>query len=261
MKGQGKLSGVGMGDCSWGEGIPGGRLNQGLADWGSYPPRQRLESLNNRLQQGSFSSLLSPRQASQSPRSGQGHFLLVSLSRTWVPHIAVMPSLHGWASGPPPGYGWGTFSLKSDGASAKCNPSTTNQGHDCCGNGQPAAGRRVRRPPPWRPPLTCDGEDHLGSYGRPCLLGGRPLPAPPRIGDRPVTLAKGGSLLSSMGLGAGTSWTDSGRGISGETRGHPCSPIRKGMLREQGLAASFAWEPTQPTVASLSMSHAVDVTA
>ena len=79
VKGLWRLSGVGMDsrlrgidgigtgtDCSWGEGIPGGRLNQALADCGSSPPTAKAGKPQQRTTAGF--PLPSSRQASPSPK-------------------------------------------------------------------------------------------------------------------------------------------------------------------------------------------------
>ena len=96
---------------------------------------------------------------------------------------------------------------------------------------------------------------------------------------RPVPLANGASLLPSlelgirqdrgdaetgfgMELGAGLAWTDPERGISADLKGRTLLTHTDEAFQEQGLAVSFAWEPSPSNRGpSFSVSHAVGATA
>ena len=96
VKGLWRLSGVGMDsrlrgidgigtgtDCLWREGIPGGRLNQALADCGSSPPHGKGWKAST-TDHSRVPSSLFPSGFPKPQARGQGHFPLVSLSRTRV---------------------------------------------------------------------------------------------------------------------------------------------------------------------------------
>ena len=96
---------------------------------------------------------------------------------------------------------------------------------------------------------------------------------------RPVPLADGASLLPSlelgirqdrgdaetgfgMELGAGLAWTDSRRGISAELKGRTLLTHTEEEFREQGLAVSFAWDPSPSNRGpSLALSHTMGAVA
>jgi len=66
-------------DCSWGEGIPGGRLKQALADFGSFPPPTAKAG---KPQQQAIAGFPFPfplfPSAFPKPKPGQGHVFLCS---------------------------------------------------------------------------------------------------------------------------------------------------------------------------------------
>ncbi len=90
---------------------------------------------------------------------------------------------------------------------------------------------------------------------------------------RPFPLANGASLFPSMevgirqdggdaetgfgvDLGAGIAWKDPERGISGELKGRTLLTHAEEEFQEQGLAASFSWEPSPSNRGpSLSLGH------
>ncbi|WP_173399750.1 putative Ig domain-containing protein, partial [Candidatus Synechococcus spongiarum] len=96
---------------------------------------------------------------------------------------------------------------------------------------------------------------------------------------RPVPLANGAALLPSLEVGmrqdsgdgetgfglevgAGIGWSDPQRGISGELKGHTLVTHMAEEFREQGLALSFAWEPSPTNRGpSLVLGHAMGATA
>ena len=65
-----------------------------------------------------------------------------------------------------------------------------------------------------------------------------------------------------MEVGAGLSWNDPQRGMNAALRGRTLVAHVEEVFREQGLAFSFAWEPTPSNRGpSLSLSHAVGAVA
>ena len=97
---------------------------------------------------------------------------------------------------------------------------------------------------------------------------------------RPVPLANGALLLPSLELGirqdrgdaetgfgmelaAGLAWTDPERGISAALKGRTLLTHTEEEFREQGLAISFAWEPSPSNRGgpSLALSHTMGATA
>ena len=188
----------------------------------------------------------------------------------------LTPRLGIWAI---TGYGWGDLTLKPDGDSADYSPGTTmvmtavgidglllDGGAEGLSLTTTADALTVQ--------TTSEAVADLASSDANITRLRLGLEA-----TRPVPLANGASLLPSlelgirqdrgdaetgfgMELGAGLVWTDSGRGISAALKGRTLLTHTDEAFQEQGLAVSFAWEPSPSNRGpSFSVSHAVGATA
>ena len=188
----------------------------------------------------------------------------------------LTPRLAIWAVA---GYGWGSLSLKPDGAGTDYSPGTTLTmgavGMDGLLRDGGAEGLS----------LTSTADALLVKTTSEAVAGLASSEANIsrlRLGLEatwPVPLANGAALLPSLELGirhddgdaetgfgmelaAGLTWTDPGRGISAELQGRTLLTHADEAFREQGLAISFAWEPNPTNRGpSLALSHAMGATA
>ena len=188
----------------------------------------------------------------------------------------LTPRLAIWAVA---GYGWGSLSLKPDGAGTDYSPGTTLTmgavGMDGLLRDGGAEGLS----------LTSTADALLVKTTSEAVAGLASSEANIsrlRLGleaTRPVPLANGAALLPSLELGirhddgdaetgfgmelaAGLTWTDPGRGISAQLQGRTLLTHADEAFREQGLAISFAWEPNPTNRGpSLALSHAMGATA
>ncbi|KKZ14930.1 MAG: hypothetical protein TH68_03140 [Candidatus Synechococcus spongiarum 142] len=188
----------------------------------------------------------------------------------------LTPQLGIWAAA---GYGWGTLSLKPGGNGTEYNPGINmtmgavgmdgmllDGGAEGLSLTSTADALLVK--------TTSEEVDGLASSEASISRFRLGLEA-----TRPVPLANGASLIPSlemgvrqdggdaetgfgMELGAGLSWTDPGRGISAELKGRTLLTHADEEFREQGLAVSFAWDPSSSNRGpSLALSHTMGATA
>ena len=188
----------------------------------------------------------------------------------------LTPRLGIWAI---TGYGWGDLTLEPDGDSADYSPGTTMAmtavGIDGLLRDGGAEGLSLTTTADLLTVKTtseavadlASSEAHISRL---------------RLGleaTRPVPLANGASLLPSLDLGirqdrgdaetgfgmelaAGLDWADPERGISAALKGRTLLTHTDEAFQEQGLAVSFAWEPSPSNRGpSFSVSHAVGATA
>ena len=188
----------------------------------------------------------------------------------------LTPRLGIWAVA---GYGWGSLSLKPDGAGTDYSPGTTLT------MGAVGMDGLLRDGGPEGLSLSSTADALLVKTTSEAVAGLASSEANIsrlRLGleaTRPVPLANGAALLPSlelgirhddgdaetgfgMELGAGLTWTDPGRGISAQLQGRTLLTHSDEEFREQGLAVSFAWEPNPTNRGpSLALSHAMGATA
>ncbi|MYE20823.1 MAG: hypothetical protein F4X84_00180, partial [Synechococcus sp. SB0662_bin_45] len=109
-------------------------------------------------------------------------------------------------------------------------------------------------PPPTTPVVSITGSPSSMTEGDTATFTLTASPAPEDGGD-----AETGFGLE---MGAGLLWADPARGVRGELQGRSLLSHVEEEFREQGLALSFAWDPTPGNRGpSLSLSHAVGATA
>ena len=189
---------------------------------------------------------------------------------------ALTPRLGLWATA---GYGWGDLSLKPDGNGEEYEPDTTMTmvalGMDGLLLDGGSEGVSLNATADLLS-LNTSSEEIEGlesSEGKVSRL---------RLGleaTRPFPFANGSSLLPSLemgirqdggdaetgfglDLGAGVTWEDPQRGISGELKGRTLLAHSKEEFQDQGLALSFSWDPSSSNRGpSLSVSHAMGATA
>ena len=183
---------------------------------------------------------------------------------------ALTPRLDLWATA---GYGWGQLSLKPDGMEDEYNPDTTMAmvalGIDGLLLDGGSEGISLN--------TTADFLSlNASSEGVEGLESSEGNVSRFRLGleaTRPFPLANGASLLPSMevgirqdsgdaetgfgmDLGAGVTWKDPERGISGELKGRTLLFHAEEDFQDQGLALSFSWDPSPSNRGpSLSMGH------
>ena len=190
---------------------------------------------------------------------------------------ALTPRLHVWATG---GYGWGNLTLKLQGDGEEELNTDTNLVMGAVGlDGVVLDG----------------GVDGLSLTTTTDLLtlkttsaevkglkGSEATISRLRLGleaTRPVSLTNGAALLPSLEVGlrqdggdaetgygvevgAGLVWNDPQRGIRGEVKGRTLVTHTEEEFRQQGLALSFAWEPSPSNRGpSLSMGHTMGAAA
>ena len=189
----------------------------------------------------------------------------------------LTPRLAIWAVA---GYGWGSLSLKPDGAGTDYSPGTSLTmgavGMDGLLRDGGAEGLS----------LTSTADALLVKTTSEAVAGLASSEANIsrlRLGleaTRPVPLANGAALLLpslelgirhddgdaetgfGMELAAGLTWTDPGRGISAQLQGRTLLTHADEAFREQSLTVSFAWEPNPTNRGpSLALSHAMGATA
>ena len=188
----------------------------------------------------------------------------------------LTPRLAIWAVA---GYGWGSLSLKPDGAGTDYSPGTSLT------MGAVGMDGLLRDGGPEGLSLSSTADALLVKTTSEAVAGLASSEANIsrlRLGleaTRPVPLANGAALLPSLELGirhddgdaetgfgmelaAGLTWTDPGRGISAELQGRTLLTHSDEDFREQGLTVSFAWEPNPTNRGpSLALSHAMGATA
>ncbi len=185
---------------------------------------------------------------------------------------ALTPRLDLWATA---GYGWGTLSLNPDGNEEEYEPDTTMTmvavGIDGLLLDGGSEGISLNTTADLLS-LNTTSEEVEGlesSEGNVSRF---------RLGleaTRPFPLANGASLLPSMevgirqdsgdaetgfgmDLGAGVTWKDPERGISGELKGRTLLFHAEEDFQDQGLALSFSWKPSPSNRGpSLSMGHSM----
>ena len=190
---------------------------------------------------------------------------------------ALTPRLGIWALG---GYGWGNLTLKPQGDDGEELNTTTNLVMGAVGlegvvlDGG-AAGLSLT--------TTADAlVVETASAETTGLKGSAATVSRLRLGleaTRPAPLANGASLLPSLEVGirqdggdaetgygvevgAGLVWKDPQRGIRGEVQGRTLVTHTEEEFRQQGLALSFAWEPSPDKRGpSLSMGHTMGASA
>ena len=183
---------------------------------------------------------------------------------------ALTPRLDLWATA---GYGWGQLSLKPDGNGEEYEPDTTMAmvalGMDglLLDGGSEGVSLNATADLLSLKTTSEEIEGLESSEGNVSRF---------RLGleaTRPFPLANGASLLPSMevgirqdsgdaetgfgmDLGAGVTWKDPERGISGELKGRTLLFHAEEDFQDQGLALSFSWDPSPSNRGpSLSMGH------
>ena len=188
----------------------------------------------------------------------------------------LTPRLGIWAVA---GYGWGDLSLKPDGDDADYSPGITMTMGGVGVDGLLLDGGAEGLS------LTTTADALLVQTTSEAVAGLASSEANVtrlRLGleaTRPVPLANGASLLPSlelgirqdsgdaetgfgMELGAGLAWADPERGISAALKGRTLLTHTEEEFREQGLAVSFAWEPSPSNRGpSFSVSHTMGAAA
>ena len=177
------------------------------------------------------------------------------------------------------GYGWGTLSVKPDGAEREDQLAATMAmgavGMDGLLLDGGNAGLSIATTVDLLAVNTTTAEvDGLAaaegniSRLRLGLEATRPFPLPNDASLLPsVEMGirhDGGDAETGFGLevGAGLAWHDPQRGIRGEVQGRSLVTHVEEEFRQQGLALSFAWQPSPSNRGpSLSVSHAVGATA
>ena len=184
----------------------------------------------------------------------------------------LTPRLGIWAVA---GYGWGELSLEPDGAGAEYKPGV-NLGMAAVGmdglllDGGAAGLSLTTTADVLTLKTTSEEVDGLASSESAISRLRLGLEA-----TRPFPLANGASLLPSlevgirqdggdaetgfgMEIGAGMGWSDPERGINAEMKGRTLLTHVEEEFQEQGLALSFAWDPTPSNRGpSFSLNHAV----
>ena len=185
---------------------------------------------------------------------------------------ALSPRLDLWATA---GYGWGQLSLKPDGMEDEYKPDTTMAmvalGIDglLLDGGSEGISLNTTADLLSLKTTSEEVEGLESSEGNVSRF---------RLGleaTRPFPLANGASLLPSMevgirqdsgdaetgfgmDLGAGMTWKDPERGISGELKGRTLLFHAEEDFQDQGLALSFSWKPSPSNRGpSLSMGHSM----
>ena len=185
---------------------------------------------------------------------------------------ALSPRLGLWATA---GYGWGQLSLKPDGNEEEYEPDTTMTmvalGMDglLLDGGSEGISLNTTADLLSLKTTSEEVEGLESSEGNVSRF---------RLGleaTRPFPFANGSSLLPSMevgirqdggdaetgfgmDLGAGITWKDPQRGISGELKGRALLSHAEEEFQDQGLALSFSWDPSPSNRGpSLSMGHAM----
>ncbi|MCY4236333.1 MAG: hypothetical protein OXE74_08590 [Cyanobacteria bacterium MAG CAR2_bin_4] len=191
-------------------------------------------------------------------------------------HYALTPRLDVWAAA---GYGWGSLSLTPDGDGREYEPGA-NLVMGAVGiadawlDGGAAGWSLTTTTDLLLVKTTTAAVDGLAAAeGAISRL---------RVGleaTRPVPLANGAALLPTLevgmrqdwgdaetgfglDVGAGMVWHDPARGLRGELRGRTLLTHREEAFREQGLALSFAWQPSPTNRGpALAVSHAMGASA